>query len=231
MSLTYKVQEAMELQREIEAMRAHVPQQDIDLSRNCGIDPIDVQAFREVSGRGVMILVRCPKPAARAWHGLIPPKPISVKDKSGSSGVVVTSEGNMYVSDYDLMSIWRHSGAGWCKIFVSAADGASRGPYSAEGTAILKELNHRLVSKVKHGCQDDFCSLHNPGVKPGDHFAAFYDGMGEYLGDPAVCKMFYERNGLVWLYDDSGGYLLDAARQEGSDPSSTKGSSRTEHKK
>jgi len=107
MTLTYKIQEAMELQRETEALRVDVPKQDIALSRQCGIDPIDVQAFREVSGRGVMIIVRCPKATARAWHGLIPPKPISVKDKSGSSGVVVTSEGNMYVSDYDLMSIWR----------------------------------------------------------------------------------------------------------------------------
>lgn len=231
MTLTYNIQEAMELQRETEALRVDVPQQDIALSRQCGIDPIDVQAFREVSGRGLLLIVRCPKATARAWHGLIPAKPISVKAKSGSAGVVVTAEGNMFVSDYDLMGIWRHSGAGWCKIVVSAADGASRGPYSPEGTMVLRELNRSLVSRIKHGCQDDFCSPSNPGVKLSDHFAAFYDGMGEYLFNPAVCKMFYERKGLVWLYDDSGGYLLDAARQEGSDPSSTKGSSRTKTKK
>jgi hypothetical protein len=226
MTLTYKIQEAMELQRETEALQAGAPEQDIEFSRHCGIDPIDVQAFREISGRGVMIIVRCPKITARAWHGLIPPKPISVKDKSGSSGVVVTSKGDMYVSDYDLMSTWRHGAAGWCKVVISAADGASRGPYSAEGTAILKELNRRLVSRVKHGCQDDFCSPHNPGVKLGDHFAAFYDGIGEYLVSPSVCKMFYERQGLAWLYDDAGGYLLDSAKKD-SDRGAAKGSSRS----
>jgi hypothetical protein len=61
MTLTYKIQEAMELQRETEALQAGVPEQDIEFSRHCGIDQIDVQAFREISGRGVMIIVRCPK--------------------------------------------------------------------------------------------------------------------------------------------------------------------------
>jgi len=57
----------------------------------------------------------------------------------------------MRVSDYDLMSIWRRGGAGWRKVFVSAANGAPRGPYPAEATAIIKELNGK--SRVTHSAR------------------------------------------------------------------------------
>jgi len=226
MGLTYNIQEAMEQQRETEALNAGVPQRDIDLSRRCGIDAMDVRTFREFSSKGFLIVVRCPKVTARAWHGLIPPKPISLKDKSGESGVVaertrklpsgetVTEKIPMRVSDYDLMSIWRRGGTGWRKVFASAANGAHRGPYPAEATAIIKELNRSLVSRIQHGCQDDYCSLHNPGVKMADHFAAFCNGVGEYSVNPAACKSFYERNRLVWLYGPTGAYLFDVAKQE-----------------
>ena len=214
MDLTYTIQEAMEQQRETEALQAGVPQRDIDLSRRCGIDAMDVRIFREFSGKGFLIVVRCPKVTARAWHGLIPPKPISMKDKSGSSGVAVKESGKMLVSDYDLMSIWRRDGAGWRKVFASAANGASRGRYSAEATAIIKALNQSLVSRIQHGCQDDYCSPHNPGVKLADHFATFCQGVGKHHANPAVCQSFYERNKLVWLYGPTGAYLLDVARQE-----------------
>lgn len=226
MGLTYKIQEAMELQRETEALRAGVLQKDIDFSRCCGIDAMDVRTFREFSGKGFLIVVRCPKVTARAWHGLIPPKPISLKDKSGESGVVaertrklpsgekIMEKIPMRVSDYDLMSIWRQGGAPWRKVFVSAANGADRGPYSPEATAIIKELNRSLVSRIQHGCQDDYCSSKNPGVKMADHFATFCNGVGKHHANPAACKSFYERNWLVWLYGPTGVYLLDVARQE-----------------
>ena len=214
MGLTYKIQEAMELQRETEARGAGVSDRDIDLSRRCGMDAKDVRVFREFSGKGFLIVVRCPKAAARGWHGLIPPKPKVMEGKSGSSGVKVDTPGKMFVSDYDLMSIWRHGGSGLRKVFVSAANGAPRGPYPAEGTAIIKELNRNLVSRIQHGCQDDFCSTGNPGVKMSDHFAAFYNGMAEYLSNAALCKAFYERKRLVWLYSPSGAYLLEVARGE-----------------
>ena len=213
MDLTYTIQEAMEQQRETEALTASVPQRDINLSRRCGIDARDVRTFREFSGKGFLIVMRCPKTAARAWHGLIPPKPISMKDKSGSSGVAIKEPGKMLVSDYDLMSIWRQGGAGWRKVFVSAANGAPRGPYLVEATATIKELNRGLVSRIQHGCQDDYCSPYNPGVKMADHFVAFCNGVGEYSANPSSCKLFYERNGLVWLYGPTGTYLLDVARQ------------------
>lgn len=215
----------MELQRENQALRAGVSQRDIDLSRQCGIDAMDVRTFRELSGNGFLIVVRCPKVTARAWHGLIPPKPMSLKDKSGESGVVAerthmlpsgetaSEKISMRVSDYDLMSIWRQGGAGWRKVVASAANGADRGSFSPEATAIIKELNRSLVSRIQHGCLDDYCSPKNPGVKMADHFATFCNGVGEHHANPVACKMFYERNKLVWLYGHTGAYLLDVARQ------------------
>jgi len=213
MGLTYNIQEAMEWQRETEALRAGVSPRDIDLSRQSGIDAMDVRVFREFSGRGFLIVVRCPKTSARAWHGLIPPKPISIKHKSGSSGVAVSMPGHMRVSDYDLMSLWRQGGTAWKKVFASAANGAPRGPYSAAATAIIRELNQRLVSRIQHGCQDDYCSPQNPGVKMADHFVGFSNNVGVHLATPLLCKKYYEQNGLLWPYTANGGYLLDVARR------------------
>ena len=213
MSLTYNIQEAMEVDQEQQALQAGVPQKDIDFSRSSGIDPRDVRIFREYSRKGVLVIVRCPKKTARAWHGRIPAKPISLKEKSGSSGVAVASTGRMFVSDYDLMSVWRQQGKAWQKVIISAAHGAARGPYPVEGTLVLKDLNRDLVSRIKHGCQDDFCSPQNPGVNATDHFAAFYNGLSEHLSNSTACKMFYERLELPWLYGPSGTYLYDAARQ------------------
>jgi hypothetical protein len=226
MSLTYKIQEAMEWQRETEALYVGVPQRDITLSRLCGIDARDVRTFREFSAKGFLIVVRCPKVAARAWHGLIPPKPKSLGGKTGESGVIaeqtyklpsgetVTEKIPMRVSDYDLMSIWRQGGTGWRKVVASAANGADRGSYPPEATAIIKELNRTLVSRIQHGCQDDYCSSKNPGVKMADHFATFCQGVGEYSANPTVCKSFYERNRLAWFYGPTGVYLLDVAKQK-----------------
>ncbi len=203
----------MELEQERDALAAGVSKRDIDFSRCSGIASKDVRTFRGYSRRGVLIIVRCPKQTARAWHGRIPAKPISLKDKSGTSGVAVTPKGRMFVSDYDLMSIWRYQGAGWRKVVASAANGASRGPYLVEATGILRDLNCELVSRIKHGCQDDFCSPHNPGVNARDHFAAFYRGLAEHYLNPTDCKNFYARMGLLWLYSGSGSYLLESARQ------------------
>ena len=214
----------MVLQRETEARRAGVPQRDIDLSRRCGIDAMDVRIFREFS-KGLLIVVRCPPIEARAYHGYLPPKPLSASNvRSGESGlpgvVVIRSDKRSdkrfwgYVSDYDLMSIWRQGGSGWRKVFASAANGAPRGRYSAEATTIIIGLNRSLVSRIQHGCQDDYCSPKNRGVKTADHFATFCNGLAEHHVNLVGCKLFYERKGLVWLYGPTGAYLLDVARQE-----------------
>jgi hypothetical protein len=201
------IQEMLESKREDEWRRAGVLENDIEFSAQSAIDARDVRTFRTVSLKNqLLIVVRCPKLTARPWHGLLAPKPLVTKQKTGTSGVVVTSKGQMYVSDYDLMCIWRRDGDKFQKVFVSSTTDNPRGPFSDEAKAIIRELNELLISRIQHGCQDDYHSASNPGVKPDDHFAAFQSGRAEHLANPRDCALAYARNGLVWPYDSAGKY-------------------------
>ncbi len=204
--LTVSMQELIEHQREDEWRKAGVSEADIRFSALSGMDARDVRAFREYSRRGLLLVVRCPKLAARVWHGVFPPKNMNIKTKTGSSGTVDHNQ-KVFVSDYDLMSIWRRGAQGWEKVFVSAANGARQGPWSVEARDLVLHLNHTLISKIQHGCQDDYQSPNNPGLKAGDHFAAFYGGMAEHFSNTMSCETFYARQGLRWPYDSSGRYL------------------------
>lgn len=200
------IQEMFEGDREAEWRRAGVPDGDIAFSRKSGIDGRDVRAFREFSSGNVLIVVRNPKLTARAWHGSVPPKNFATKDKTGSSGVVVTKSGRILVSDYDLMSVWRTEASPPAKVFISAADGAARGKWSEDAVKLVVRLNARLVSKIQHGCQDDYHSRSNPGVKQTDHFSAFRRGLSTHLPNPSACADFYAALGLAWPYDAAGKY-------------------------
>ncbi|MEX2204976.1 MAG: hypothetical protein WEF50_01975 [Myxococcota bacterium] len=205
------IQEMFEGDREAEWRRAGVPDSDIVFSRTCGIDGRDVRAFREFSRENVMVVVRNPKLTARPWHGSVPPKHIGAvgKDdapKTGTSGVLVTKSGRILVSDYDLMSVWRTEVSPPAKVFISAAHGAARGKWSEAAVKLIVRLNARLVSKVQHGCQDDYHSGNNPGVKHTDHFSAFRRGLATHLPNPTACAAFYAAQGLAWPYDASGKY-------------------------
>ena len=201
--------EILAAQREEAASRAGATPADIELSRKCGIDPQDVCTFRRVSaGEMLVIVVRCPKLAALAWHGTFPAKTASTSAKTSESGTVLGSSGRIMVSDYDLMSLWKRESGVPRKIVASAEGGAKRGRYPEEATQLLVRLNGQLVTKIQHGCQDDFASPSNPGVKPADHFAAFDTGNVSYLRNPVDCADFYKRNDLVWPYDAAGKYQL-----------------------
>jgi len=198
MPLTATVQETLEYQREQLWQRAGVPAANIEAARLSGIDARDIGVFKAYSLRSWLFVLRCPKAAARAHHGTFPPKIMAVKDKTGPSGLVVAPNGAIMVSDYDMMSVWQQSGAGWRKLFISAAHGAARGKWSAEAQQLVVSLNQRLQSKLQHGCQDDYHSPKNPGVKGGDHFAAFMHGRFEHLAAPDACAGFYSRHRLAW---------------------------------
>ena len=202
-----KLQEILEGQREEAGQRAGVGPKDIEHSRVSGIDPQDVRTFREASAsEGILIVVRCPKVAARAWHGILPAKTWATKQKTGDSGAVVNQKGQIMVSDYDLMSLWRRTGGAAVKLFASAAGGAAQGKYPREAQELIVRLNARLITKIQHGCQDDFDSVLNPGVKVTDHFSAFDAGRALHLSSPSECAAYYSRNGMTWPYDGAGRY-------------------------
>ncbi len=185
---------------------------DIRLSQDSGMDARDIMFLRRFTReKGLLIVFRCPKPSARAFHGTLPAKTFATKAKTNETGTVMGHGGTLMVSDYDMMCIWRSTGTGYQKIHVSALEpGAARGPWSAEARDLVREMNGTLVSKLQHGCQDDFASPKNPGVKMADHFLAIRTGDGVYLPDPVHCENFYRAHALRWPYGTGGKYLMGA---------------------
>lgn len=193
------------------SLRSGTPFSDVIFSRKSGIHPSDVSVFRNLSQSGYIVVTRCPKLSALGWHGVVPPKPAKIKEKTGTSGVVVTDNG-LRVSDYDLMCIWKRCGNGntYNKVFVSAKHGAPRGPFTPEARGLIRQLNMALVSKIQHGCQDDFHSIHNPGVKPNERFATFKDGKATLIESAAQCAEFYQLNGMYWPYNATNGAFVNS---------------------
>ena len=180
---------------------------DLRLSQESGVDARDVMNLRRFTAeQKLLIIIRCPKPWARAFHGTLPAKTFATKAKTNETGTVLSRNGIMMVSDYDMMSVWRFNGTGFSKIYISALEhGAPRGRWSPEARDLVKAMNTFLISKLQHGCQDDFLSAEkNPGVKMADHFLAIRMGDGIYLRDPIYCENFYRAHALYWPYLSNG---------------------------
>jgi hypothetical protein len=217
-SLTASIYEMMQHSMDMKSRRAGVSEEDIALSYQMGMHPIDVRVFRDWSSRGYLFVIRLPKIMARPFQGIMTPKEMDVKKKTEQYGVVITAEredgeGNKYmaetaifVSDYDLMSVWKSFGNSYQKIFISAANGASRGSYPPEGTALISALNKELQSILQHGCQDDYQSSGNPNVKAEDRFGAFAKGKVIVCESRAACAATYKQYDLDWPYDELGKY-------------------------
>jgi hypothetical protein len=190
----------------------HIPESDIALSTASGMDARDVQFLRELSGRrGLCIIVRCPKPDGRVLQGVLPPKPMAVKEKSKAFGVVgrgspATGDVRTWVSDYDLMGIWKHEGGRYRPLPLRNLHGALADHSTIEARTVAALLNASLVSPIQHGCQDDFIDDRNPGVSGKDHFAVYDRGRAQHLRGVAPCAAFYRAHGLTWRYGLSGRY-------------------------
>jgi hypothetical protein len=204
--LKASIQEQIEHQRETQWRREGVAERLIVMSRESGMDAADMAVFESLSGPGWLIVVRCPKPEARAWHGVFSPKTAATEANTGSSGLVVTAR-RIMVSDYDLMSVWRRSPEGWQKLFIAPEGGAKRGPLTPQARRFMLSANRRLRSRLQHGCQDDWLSPRNRGVKAGDLFAVFMDGRAQLLREPAACALFYRVQRLAWPYDGAGRFV------------------------
>jgi hypothetical protein len=189
-----------------EAKAAGADGLDLRLSKESGMDARDIMNLRRFTReRGLLIIFRCPKPSARAFHGTLPAKTFATKEKTNETGTVFGKGGHLMVSDYDMMSVWRFTGTGFQHIYVSAlAPGAATGPWSKEARELVRSMNAFLITKLQHGCQDDFHSEKNPGVKMADHFLAIRLGDGIYLPDPVYCENFYRAHGLFWPYGAGG---------------------------
>jgi hypothetical protein len=220
MTLKVSIAEMAVFQR-LNQARSRVGPAEIVFAQDSDIGPEDVATFKEATQRyGLLIVMRCPKRGAVAFQGVFRPKRWADGHdsqgntvKSGESGLGVHPErGNLFVSDYDMMSLWtRAEGGGYRKLFASAlTPGAERGSWKREAMDAVRLLNTALQSKLQHGAQDDFTPPQggkHPGVKPDTRFAAFREGEATYLPDMAACKAYYGQWGLYWPYNDQGEFL------------------------
>jgi hypothetical protein len=110
------------------------------------------------------------------------------------------------------MCVWYKAGNKLNKLFISAKNGADRGAWSREAQSFVVQLNQKLKARIQHGCQDDYVSEKNPGVKIEDRYAAFYNGRVEFLPNMDAAKRYYEMLGLEWLYNNVGVFDLKKAR-------------------
>jgi hypothetical protein len=227
----YTIQEMLEAKAEENWRRKGVSEKDIEFSRWSGMDAGDIRGFLKYTVRqpGYLVIARCPKLTARPHYNTFQSKPgYAAVDregrhpKSGDSGLLVykgetaqpdgtkVPKDKLFVSDYDLMSIWRRGGKGFEKIFVSAAGGAKRGKFTPDATIVVRELNWCMESRarIQHGCQDDWNSPDNPGIKAGDHFAAFNVGKAEHFDSPIEVGIYYNNLSLPFPYDGNGKYKL-----------------------
>ena len=218
----FTIQEILEAKVEEGWRRKGVPEHDIEFSRLAGMDAGDIRGFRKFTGQhpGYLIIVRCPKVTSRPHHGVFPPKPgYASGAKSGTSGLLVfqkdagrgdgSTNTKLFVSDYDLMCVWRRGSKGFEKVVVTAEGGRKKGRFSPDATHVIRELNWCMESRsrIMHGCQDDWLSPDNPGVKPGDRFAAFNLGNADYLDSPSRLGYYYREHHLPWPYNGAGKHL------------------------
>ena len=129
-------------------------------------------------------------------------------------------DGKVYVSDYDLMSVWRFLGAGdYEKIFFSAPDRSRPRILPPEAQGLLDKVKPRLKAPFQHGAQDDFHSDKNPNIQMStvghhlvDRFLVFNLGEPSYVCNGAELKRVYDRllGSDAWKYDEQGRH--EAAR-------------------
>ena len=219
MTLTVSMADLMVANRLRDAAHKGLAPADILFAKQADLAPEDVRTLRELTRLyRFLIVLRCPKKGAVAFHGVFGPKRWADGHdskhnlvKSGVSGVGVHPEsGHIFVSDYDMMSLWRRADGqhGYHKLFASALTlHAERGPMSPEAMAAIRLLNGALLSPLQHGAQDDYTPApgkQHPGVTHETRFCAFREGETHYMEGMTACAAFYAQWRLHWPYDQAG---------------------------
>lgn len=175
------------------------------LSLETGMYAPDIDVFRRISSRGLLIVARCPNEFASAYSraiadGHLEAKAATEKRKSDEYGRI-----GRYVSDYDLMSIYRMFHTRARERLDSDWDGKRPLDLSNSAESVIAELNLHLLYKIKHGCNDCWFSYFdgiaipkNPDI--GEYFAAFENGQGTFFESKRKLRLFYQIMGMQWIY-------------------------------
>jgi hypothetical protein len=197
--------------------RGKIPDADIMFAMQTGIAPGDVNVLRTFSARRYLFVVRCPKRAGLALQGVLAPKPAGVKGKSSeASGTLKDNGGRLVVSDIDPMSLWKGTDRGWVRVPCGGPSGTSGSWGSEEADRVMQELLPKMTAPFQHGCQDDWRSKDNPGVKQSakgeePQFAAFLNGTAKHLPSCGDFFAFHTQQGIVPPYDPKTGAYTGAA--------------------
>jgi hypothetical protein len=169
-----------------------------------GIIAVDADIFMEFALRGHRIVVRAPNVFAYTYAdelalgGNVIPKPPSTHDKTARTGPFVGAikgEPTLQVSDYDLMCIYPIESK---VLFVDK----NEVPHEKETRPIIDLMNLRLVSKIQHGCNDEFVdTCDNPkNCDIGDKFVWFEEDCADVF-DRQGLKNEYRKHGMKWYQE------------------------------
>lgn len=169
------------------------------------MDPGDVEVFCSVCGEErVLCVVRCAGEGTRRFATLgigVSGKPEA--DKEGlkiGHDVVRRGNGQLIVSDYDLMSVWRADGVGYHKLeFTRDGPGHEARWTDPEAERLYHKLNEHLAIPIEHGANDDWSptdpelqKIRDGAVVGHRRYIAFTE-RGDYrlLNSPAELKTYY----------------------------------------
>lgn len=202
-----------------DARRAGISAGDVAFAMQSDIGPWDVAALREGTAKFKMLLImRCPKKQSVGFQGVFIPKRMDHAYQKGSKDAVKTGEAGLavhpdskeiFVSDYDLMGVWKRVGSGYERL--------DTGTQPKGQNPVVDELNAMFfdnrpgenTSPFQHGGQDDYKpsgGKSHPNLKITENCAAFREGEMRHLAGIAAVRAYYDRHGLNFPYDDAGIY-------------------------
>ena len=162
----------------------------------------DIDTFQRFSvSHELLIIIRQPGWEANAYAKEILeheyyPKPAAVKMKTGSDSTVKYL-GQVYVSDTDLMCIYRLNKTTGRYTTIELKWDSKRAK-TIEEEKYIGALNGLLISNIQHGCNDDYLESGKPrNVEIGYDFLAFDCGKIQCI-DFKDLRAYYNEKGLKW---------------------------------
>jgi hypothetical protein len=169
------------------------------------MDPGDVESFCAICiEERALFVVRCAGEGTRRFANLgigVSGKP--EEDKEGvkvGNDLVQRGNGQLIVSDYDLMSVWRADSVRYHKLeFTRDGPGDQASWTNPDAERLFMRLNAVLHVKLEHGANDDWNptnpkhkQIRDGAVIGNRRYVAFTD-RGDYrlLNSPAELKTYY----------------------------------------
>lgn len=186
------------------------------------IAPLDVASFvRGSRAFRLLLIMRCPKRGSIGFQGVLQPKRMDHAKRAGSSDPVKSGahgvgvhpdSGEIFVSDYDLMSVWSATlSGGYAKVDTGMAP-VGQNPVVDRLNAIFFANRPRRPGRppqgFQHGGQDDLKPSKgqpHPNLGVSERCAAFRQGEMALLEGIDAVRAYYHRHALhPFPYDHSG---------------------------